>query len=127
MGALVRFYYPCVILDPLFALKITMEKANMNFGSCVCDNDSMSIFRECPSNELIELLKSKKHVRIFLHMLKCLKRRNHMLHNSLCKSNSLIEKYKGRNRHLCDKLDKIKRKIYSSDDSKRLNESCFEN
>ena len=91
MGALVRFYYPCVILDPLFALKITMEKANMNFGSCVCDNDSMSIFRECPSNELIELLKSKKHVRIFLHMLKCLKRRNHMLHNSLCKSNSLIE------------------------------------
>ena len=87
----------------------------------------MSIFRECPSNELIELLKSKKHVRIFLHMLKCLKRRNHMLHNSLCKSNSLIEKYKGRNRHLCDKLDKLKRKIYSSDDSKRLNESCFEN
>ena len=49
-----------------------MEKANMNCGSCVCDNDLMSIFGDCPSNELIELLKSKIDARIFLHMLKCL-------------------------------------------------------
>ena len=47
-----------------------MEKANMTCGSCVCDNDSMSIFGDCPSNELIELLKSKKHARVFLHILK---------------------------------------------------------
>ena len=58
----------CVLLDPCLA----MENANMNCGSCVCDNDSISIFRECHSNELIELLKSKKHARIFLHMLRCL-------------------------------------------------------
>ena len=48
-----------------------MEIANINYGSCVCDNDSMSIFGDCPSNELINLLKSKKHARIFSHMLKC--------------------------------------------------------
>ena len=30
-----------------------MAKANMNCGSCVCDNDSMCIFGDCPSNELI--------------------------------------------------------------------------
>ena len=53
-----------------------MEKANMNYGSCVCDNDSMSIFVDCPSNELLELLKSKKHARMFIHMLKCLEHRN---------------------------------------------------
>ena len=47
-----------------------MEKANMTCGSCVCDNDSMSIFGDCPSDELIELLKSKKHARVFLHILK---------------------------------------------------------
>ena len=40
-----------------------MEKANMNCGSCVCDNDFMSIFGDCPNNELLELLKSKKHAR----------------------------------------------------------------
>ena len=71
-----------------------MEKANINCGSSVCDNDSMRIFRDCPSNELIKLLKSRKHARIFIHMLKCLELKNHMLHNSLCETNSLIEKYK---------------------------------
>ena len=113
----------CVLLDPCLA----MENANMNCGSCVCDNDSISIFRECHSNELIELLKSKKHARIFLHMLKCLQHKNHMLHNSLCESNSLIEKYKKRNRHLCNKLDRLERKHYSLDESKILSETCFEN
>ena len=104
-----------------------MEKASMNCGSCVSDNDSMSIFGDCPSNELIELLKSKKHARIFLHMLKCLEHRNRMLHNSLCESDSLIEKYKRRNRHLCYKLDSLERKLHSSNHNKKEDESCFEN
>ena len=88
-----------------------MEKGNMNYGSCVCDNDSMSIFGDCPSNELLELLKSKKHARMFIHLLKCLEHRNHVLHNSMCESNSLIAIYKRRNRHLCNKLDGLKRKL----------------
>ena len=90
-----------------------MAKANMNCGLCVCDNDSMSIFGDCPSNDLLELFKSKKHARMFIHMLKCLEHRNHELYNSLCESNSLIAKYKKRNRHLCNKLDGLKRKLHS--------------
>ena len=90
---------------------MTMENANMNCDSCVCDNDSMSIFGDCPSNKLLELLKSKRHARMFIPMLKCLEYRNHVLHNSLCESNSLIAKYKRRNRHLCNKLDGLKRKL----------------
>ena len=104
---------------------MVMEKANMNCGSCVCDNDFMSIFGDCPSNELY-LLKSKKHARMFIHMLKCLEHRNHVLHNSLCESNSLITKYKRRNRHLCNKLDGLKRKPHSSEKNVKEDESCFE-
>ena len=104
---ILRFHYLCVILDPPLAMEIAMEKANMNCSSCVCDNDCISIFRGCPRNKLIELLKSKKDARIFIHMLKCLEHRNRMLHNSLCEFNSLIKKYKRRNRHLCDKLDNL--------------------
>ena len=88
-----------------------MEKGNMNYGSCVCDNDSMSIFGDCPSNELLELLKSKKHARMFIHLRKCLEHRNHVLRKSLCESNSLIAKYRRRNRHLCNKLNGLKRKL----------------
>ncbi|XP_030941828.1 uncharacterized protein LOC115966815 [Quercus lobata] len=102
-----------------------MAKANMKHSSCVCDNDSMSIFGDCPSNELLELFKSKKHARIFVHMLKSLERRNHDIHNSLCESNSLIAKYKRRNRHLCDKLDCLKRKLHSSMNEVKEDESCF--
>ena len=104
-----------------------MEKANMNCDSCVYDNDSMSIFGDCPSNELLELLKSKKHAKMFIHMLKCLEHRNHELYNSLCESNSLIAKYKRRNRHLCNKLDGLKRKLYSPMINLKEDESCFEN
>ena len=71
-----------------------MAKANMKCSSCVCDNDSMSIFGDCPSDELQELFKSKKHDRMFKNKPKCLEHRNHELHNSLCESNSLIAKYK---------------------------------
>ena len=71
-----------------------MEKAMLNCGLNVCDNDSISVFEECPNNELLELLKTKKHARMFVHMLKYFKNKNHILHNSLFESNSLLEKYK---------------------------------
>ena len=102
-----------------------MAKANMKHSSCVCDNESMSILGDCPSNELLELFKSKKHARIFVHMLKSLEHRNHEIHNSLCESNSIIVKYKRRNRHLCDKLDCLKIKLHSSMHEVKEDESCF--
>ena len=37
-----------------------MAKANMKCSKGVCDNDSMSIFRDCLGNEFLELFKSKK-------------------------------------------------------------------
>ena len=107
------FHYLSVILDPL-AMDEAMEKAMLNYGLNVCDNDSMSMFEECPNNELLELLKTKKHARMFVHMLKYFENENHMLHNSLCESNSLIKKYKRRNRVLCDKVDDLKMKIQSN-------------
>ena len=51
---------------------------------------------------------------MFVHMLKYFENENHILHNSLCESNSLITKYKRRNRILCDKVDALKKKIQSS-------------
>ena len=45
----------------------------------------------------------------------------------MCESNSLIEKYKRRNRHLCGKLDSLKGKLHSSDYNKKEDESFFEN
>ena len=55
----------------------------------------LSMFEGCPNNELLELLKTKKHARMFVHLLKYFENENHILHNSLCESNSLIKKYKG--------------------------------
>ena len=102
-----------------------IAKANMKHSKGVCDNESVSIFGDFPSNELLELFKSKKHSRIFIHMLKSLVHRNHDIHNSLCESNSLIDEYKRRNRHLCDKLDCLKRKLHSSMNEVKKGESCF--
>ena len=45
-----------------------MAKANMKHSSCVCDNDSMSIFGDYPSNELLKLFNSKEHDRIFVQI-----------------------------------------------------------
>ena len=59
-------------------------------------------------------------------MLKSLVHRNHDIHNNLCESNSLIDKYKKRNRRLCDKLDFLKRKIHSSMNEVKKDESCFD-
>ena len=86
----------------------------------------MSIFGDYSSNEFLELFKSKKHARIFMHMLKSLVHRNHDIHNNLCESNSLIDKYKKRNRRLCDKLDCMKRKINSSLNEVKKDESCLD-
>ena len=80
----------------------------------------------CSSNEFLELFKSKKYARIFIHMLKLLVHKNRDIHNSLCESNALIDKYKKRNRRLCDKLDFLKRKIHSSMDEVKKNESYFD-
>ena len=91
-----------------------MEKAMLNCGLNVCDNDSISMFEDCPNNELLELLKTKKHDRMFVHKLKNFENENHILHNSLCESNSFIKKYKRRNRILCDKVDDLKKKIQSN-------------
>ena len=103
-----------------------MAKANMKRSKGVCDSDSISIFGDCPSNELLELFKSKKHARIFIHMLKSLVHRNHDIHDRLCESNSLIDKCKRRNRHLCDKLDGLKRKLHLSMNEVKKDESCFD-
>ena len=66
---LLWFNYLSVILDPL-AMDEAMEKAKLNCGLNVCDNDPMSMFEGCPNNELLELLKTNKHARMFVHMLK---------------------------------------------------------
>ena len=108
------FLYPECDPRPLVAMDEAMEKAMLNCGSNVCDNDSMCFFKDCPNNELLELLKSKNHAGMFVHMLKYLEHKNHVLHNSLCESNLLIEKYKRRNRILCDKVDHLKKRIQSS-------------
>ena len=73
---LLWFYYLSVILDPL-AMDEAMEKDMLNCSLNVCDNDSMSMFEDCPNNVLLELLKIKKHARMFVHMLKYLEHKNH--------------------------------------------------
>ena len=70
------------------------KKAMLNCGLNVCDNDFMSMFEGCPNKEHLELLKTKKQVRMFVHMLKFFENKNHILHNSLCEFNSLVKKYK---------------------------------
>ena len=59
------FNYLSAILDPI-AMEATMEMVMLNCGLNVCDNNSMSVFEGCPNNELLELLKTKKHVRMFV-------------------------------------------------------------
>ena len=122
---LLLFNYLSVILDPL-AMDEVMEKAMLNYGLNVCDNNSMSMFEGCPNNELLELLKTKKHARMFVHMLKYFENENHILHNSLYESNSLIKKYKRRNKILCDKVDNLKKKIQSNKSMENEDKFLFE-
>ena len=63
------FNYLSAILDPL-AMDEAMEKDMLNYGLNVCDNGFMSMFEDCPNNVLLELLKTKRHARMFVHMLK---------------------------------------------------------
>ena len=86
------FNYLSAILDPL-AMDEAMEQVMLYCGLNVYDNDCMSMFEGCPNNELLELLKTKKYARMFVHMLKYFENENHILHNSLCESNSLVKKY----------------------------------
>ena len=71
------FNYLNAILDP-FAMDEAMEKTMLNCGLNVCDNDSMSMFEGCPKNELLDLLKTKKHARMFVYMLKYFENENHI-------------------------------------------------
>ena len=103
-----------------------MEKAMLNCGLNVCDNDFMSMFEGCPNNELLELLKPKKHARMFVHTLKDFESENHILHNSLCESNSLIKKYKRRNRIFCDKIENLKRKNHPTKSIENEDKFLFE-
>ena len=64
----------------------------------------------CPNKELLELLKTKKNVRIFVHMLKYFENENYILHNSISESKSLIKKYKRKNLVLSEKVDNLKKK-----------------
>ena len=112
-GALVVINYLSAILDPI-AMEAIMEKVMLNCGLNVCDNDSMSVFEGFPNNELLELFKTKKHARMFVHKLKYFENKYHILHNSLSESNSLVEKYKRKNIILCEKVDNLKKKIKSN-------------
>ena len=97
----------------------------LNCGLNVCDNDSMSVFEECLNNELLKLLKTKKHARMFVHMLKYFENKNHILHNSLFESNSLVKKCERKNRILCEKVDNLKKKIQFNRSMKVEDKSLF--
>ena len=112
-GALAVVWLPKCDPRPL-VLIAAMKKVLLNYGLSVCDNDYMSMIEGCPNNELLELLKTKKHARIFVHMLKYFENENHILHNSISESKSLIKKYKRKNRVLSEKVDNLKRKCQSN-------------
>ena len=86
----------------------------------------MSMIEGCPNNELLELLKTKKHVRIFVHMLKYFENENHILHNSISESKSLIKKYKRKNQVLSEKVDNLKRKCQSNRNMESEGKILFE-
>ena len=67
-GTLVVVYYLSVILDPC-AVVAVLENTMLNSSLSVCENDSMHMSEGCFTNDLVELLKTKKHARIFVHML----------------------------------------------------------
>ena len=54
----------------LFVLVYTM----LNCSLSVCENDSLHMSERCLTDVFVELLKTKKHVRAFLHMLKSLEK-----------------------------------------------------
>ena len=102
-----------------------MKKVLLNCGLSACDNDYMSMIEGCPNNELLKLLKTKKHARIFVHMLKCFENENYILYNSISESKSLIKKYKRKNRVLSEKVDNLKRKCHSNRSMEREEKIMF--
>ena len=92
-GALAVVWLPKCNPRPL-VLFAAMKMVLLNCGLSVCDNDYMSMIEGCLNNELLELLKTKKHARIFVHMLKYFENENYILHNIISESKSLIKKYK---------------------------------
>ena len=63
---------------------------------------------------------------MFVHMLKYFENENHILHNSLYESNSLIKKYKRRNIILCDKVDNLEKRIQSNKSMESEDKFLFE-
>ena len=59
-------------------------------------------------------------------MLKYFENENHILHNSLCESNSLIKKYKRRNRILSDKVENLKKNNHSNKSMENEDKFMFE-
>ena len=59
-------------------------------------------------------------------MLKYFENENHILHNILCESNSLMMKYKRKNRLLCDKFENLERKIHSNKSMENEDKFLFE-
>ena len=86
----------------------------------------MRMFGGFLNNELVELLKTKKHDRIFVHMLEYFENQNHILQSSISESKSLIKKYKRNNRMLCEMIESLKLKGQSERSMKIDNEFLFE-
>ena len=98
----------------------------LNCSLSVCENDSMHMSERCFTNDLVELLKTKKHARVFVHMLEYLENQNHVLHSSISESKSLIKKYKRKNRMLCEMIESLKMKGQSNRSMKTNDEFLFE-
>ena len=124
ISALAVVWLPKCDPRPL-VLFAAMKKVLLNCGLSACDNDYMSMIERCPNNELLELLKTKKHARIFVHMLKYFENENYILHNSISKSKSLIKKYKRKNRELSEKVDNLKKKCQSNRSMEREEKILF--
>ena len=103
-----------------------MGNTMLNCSSSVCENDSMHMSEECFTNDLVELLKTKKHARLFVHMLEFFENQNHVLHSSISESKSLIKKYKRKNRMLCEMIENLKLKGQFERSMKSDDEFLFE-
>ena len=114
-----------MILDPCGVVAI-LENTMLNCSLSVCENDFMHMSEGCFTNDLVELLKTKKHARIFVHMLEYFENQNHVLHSSISESKSLIKKYKRENRMLCEMIESLKMKGQSERSMKPDNEFLFE-
>ena len=86
----------------------------------------MHMSERCLTDDLVELLITKKHARVFVHMLEYLETQNLVLHSSISESKSLIKKYKRKNRMLCEMIENLKMKNQSKRSMKPDDEFVFE-